>query len=94
MPAETKEKVTPYNVWRDPSAPDQEFEHADFMKRLKEAHGIDPATTKGTKKMLSRIDGDTWFSWTYEWEIAGKKFTQHTRDLRRGMDREVWADHG
>jgi hypothetical protein len=48
------------------------------MKRLKEVHGIDPATTEGARKMLSHIDGDTWFSWNYEWEIAGKKFSQHT----------------
>lgn len=90
MPSKTKEKVTPYNVWCDPSAPGQEFTHADFMKRLKEIHGIDPATTKGQRRMLSHVDGDTWFSWSYEWEIAGKKFTQHTRDLRTGMDREIW----
>ena len=93
MKQKPKQKVTPYNVWRDPSAPDQEFDIADFMKRLKEVHGIDPATTKGTRIMLSHIDVDIWFSWSYEWELAGKKFTQHTRDLRTGMDREMWANH-
>jgi hypothetical protein len=27
MPTNNKEKVTAYNVWRDPSAPDQDFNH-------------------------------------------------------------------
>jgi hypothetical protein len=91
MPSKPKEKVTPYNVWCDPSVPDKQFEHADFMKHLKEAHGIEPAMTKGTRRMLSHIDGDTWYTYNYEWEIAGKKFTQHTRSLRTGMNREIWA---
>ena len=92
MPATKKEPVTPYNVWQDETAPGQEFEHADFLKRLKEVHGIDPATTKGTREMLSHIDGDTWFSWSYQWTIGGKKSTQHTCDLRRGSNRRMWAE--
>jgi hypothetical protein len=86
-----KNDVTPYNIWTDPSAPDAEFSHADFLKRLKEVHGIDPATTKGTRRMVMHMDGDTWFSYVWEWEIGGKKFTQATRQLRRGLDRQIWA---
>jgi hypothetical protein len=93
MPSKTKEKATAYNVWLDPSAPDQEFEHAAFMKHLKEVHGIDSKTTKGTRRTLSHCDGDTWFSWSYEWEIGGKKFTQHTCYLRTGDNLAMWS-HG
>lgn len=82
-----------YNFWTDETAPGVQFLHDDFMKRLKEVHGIDPKTTSGTKRVLCHMDGDTWYAYEFEWEIAGKKFIQHTREERRGMDREIWA-HG
>lgn len=86
-----KEKLAPYNFWNDETLPGVDINHMDFMKRLKEVHDIDPATTKGTKKMLMHMDGDTWFSWDYEWELGGKKFIQHTRDNRTGMNKHIWA---
>lgn len=86
-----KEKTKPYNVWFDETAPGQEFTHAEMMTRMKEVHGIDPATTKGTRSMMMHMDGDTWFSYVWEWEIGGKKFTNSTRQNRRGMDREIWS---
>lgn len=83
--------VAPYNIWKDDGV---EYPHAEFMKRLKEVHGIDPKTTKGTKKMLMHMDGDTWFAWDYEWEIGGKKFTQHTRTNRTGENLHIWSNQG
>lgn len=91
MPTKKKEALEPYNVWTDPSAPGESFSHADFMKRLKEVHGIDPSATKGTRSMRMHVDGDTWFSYEYEWTIGDKKFGQHTRQNRTGMDRQIWA---
>lgn len=83
-----KEPVTPFNVWFEDGV---EYEHADFMKRLKEVHGIDTKTMKGTREMIMHMDGDTWFDWQYRWKIAGKEFVQHTRTMRTGMNREIWA---
>jgi hypothetical protein len=94
MSKKTKEKVEPYNLWSDETAPGEVFEHAAFLKRLKEVHGIDPATTKGQRSTRMHMDGDTWFSYEWEWTIGGKKFHQSTRQLRRGMDREIWAHGG
>lgn len=88
-----KPDVKPYNVWTDPTAPDQVFEHAEMMKRLKEVHGIDPATTKGKKQMVWHIDGTTWFDWRWDWEIGGKTFQQSTRTMRSGEDAAYWG-HG
>jgi hypothetical protein len=67
-----------------------EFEHGDMMKHLKEAHGIDPRTTKGSKKMLMHMDGDTWFSWDYEWGIGAVKAHQHTCQKRSAEDAAYW----
>ena len=83
-----KPEVKPFNVWFDDGV---EYDHADFMKRLKDVHGMDPKTTKVTKRMIMHVDGDTWFDWQYEWTIGDKKFQQHTRTMRTGMDREIWA---
>lgn len=85
------EPIKPYNYWEDPSAPNQQFDHPEFLKRLQEVHGIDPKKTTGTRSMLAHIDGDTWFSWDYAWEIGGKKFTQHTRNLRTGQNLANWS---
>lgn len=89
-----KNKTEPYNVWFDETAPGQEFTHAEMMKRMKEVHGIDTANTKGKRSMSMHMDGDTWFSYVWDWEIAGKKFTNSTRQNRRGMDRDIWANGG
>lgn len=93
-PKKPKEEVKPYNVWTDESAPGEVFEHADFMKRLVEVHGIDPKATKGQRRMMMHMDGDTWFSYQWEWTIGGKVFRQETRQLRTGMNREIWSRGG
>lgn len=86
-----RKEVEPYNLWSDETAPEQSFTHEEMMKRLKEVHGIDPATTKGQRSMMSHIDGDTWFTYNYQWTIGGKKFYQSIRQLRRGSNRAIWA---
>lgn len=40
--------------------------------------------------MLMHMDGDTWFSWQYEWEISGKKFIQNTIQPRSRKDQAYW----
>lgn len=91
MSNKPKTEIQPYNNWTDATAPDQVFTYEEMMKRLKEAHGIDTKSTKGTRKMIYHIDGDTWFSYTYEWEINGMKFGQHTRCNRRGSNLHQWS---
>jgi hypothetical protein len=77
--------------WKCLSCKDEpEFEHDGMMKHLKETHGIDPKTTKGTKKMLMHMDGDTWFSWDYEWEIGDVKAHQHTCQQRSAEAAFYW----
>lgn len=68
-----------------------EFDHEAMMKHLKDAHQIDPKSTKGKKSMLMHLDGDTWFSWDFEWEIGGLKFNQHTCNKRSQDDMMRWA---
>lgn len=86
-----KEGVAPYNFWTDPEAPDKEFTTAEFKAHLQEEYGIDMGTMKGTRQMLMHMDGDTWFFYQWAWTLAGKKFFQHTRQLRTGMDKEIWS---
>lgn len=83
--------VNSYNVWNDPSLPGVDIDHDAFLVRLKEVHGIDPATTKGTRSMRMHIDGRDWFSYVYDWEIGGKQFKQQTRTPRCGQNRRNWA---
>lgn len=60
----------------DSMEPEKMFAH------MKEVHGIDTKTTKGTRSMLMHLDGDTWFSSTYEWTVGDLKFTQYSRYKR------------
>lgn len=41
--------------------------------------------------MVCHMDGDTWFSYVWEWEINGKKFTNSTRQNRSPEDAAMWA---
>lgn len=91
MKKHTKKEVEPYNVWSDATAPGEVFTHEQMMQRLRNVHGIDPAKIKGQRSMIFHVDGDTWYSYGWEWTIGEKKFHQSTRALRRGMDRQIWA---
>lgn len=86
-----EKKLRPYHYWYDDTAPGEAFTHRKIVKRLKEVHGIDPKTTRGTRRLIVHIDGDTWFTSVYEWEIGGKIFAQHIRCNRRGEDLAMWT---
>lgn len=78
------------SFWICPNCKDDpEFEHDAMMEHLKTVHNID-TKTKGTKRVLMHLDGDTWFSWDYEWEINGLKFNQHTCQKRSKEDAAYW----
>lgn len=53
----------------------------EFRKHLKEFHEI--TSKNGTRIMVKHADAMDWFGYQYEWEIGGKKFTQHIRQARR-----------
>lgn len=91
-PAKKKKEERVYgSLWQCHSCADApEFEQSGAMDHLRDVHGIDTKTTKGTRSMLAHIDGDTWFSWDYEWDIAGLKLTQHTCTKRTGSNAAMW----
>jgi len=64
--------------WVCPTCANAEFDQSEMRAHFRDAHGIDSTTTKGTRVMLSHLDGSDWFSWNYEWTIAGMKFLQST----------------
>lgn len=72
------------SFWTCPTCSNAEFEQSEMMAHLREVHDIDSKTTKGTRAMLSHLDGDTWFSWNYEWTIGDMKFFQSTCTKRSG----------
>ena len=67
-----------------------DFEHSDMMKHLTDAHKIDVHNTKGTSMTIMHMDGDTWFSWDYEWQIEDVKAAQHTCYERSPEDAAMW----
>lgn len=79
------------SFWKCLTCADQpEFEHKDAMKHFADVHGIDTENTKGRKSMLMHLDGDTWFSWDYEWTIGDVKAHQHTCSKRSRDDQMYW----
>lgn len=83
--AEAKElRKNPVN---DFTCCNETMKHKDFMVHLKDKHKIEPKGIKGKKSMLMHIDGDKWFSYSYQWELeGGLKFTQYTMQARSKMD--------
>lgn len=80
-------EVKPSNKWICCTCDGKhELEHAEMMEHLKTVHGIDPKTAKGTKRMLMHTDGDTWFSWQYEWTIGDVTAVQNTISPRSKDD--------
>lgn len=59
----------------------------EFRKHLSVQHGIDAEKIKGTRQMLCHIDGDYWYSFTYEYKLeTGLVFTQYTEQARKKND--------
>lgn len=64
----------------------KEFELGAFKDHIANDHKLTKDQFKGTKWMMSHIDGDTWFSSSYAWELeSGLKFTQHIQ-VPRALD--------
>lgn len=94
MSATKKQTVKPYNIWMDPLVPDKEFSHEEFIKHLKDAYGIDANGMKASRSLLMHMDGANFYKYIWEWEIAGKKFTQNTCALRSGENAAMWGGDG
>ena len=94
-PKAKKPKQPPetYHFWIDETEPDKQLTFPEFKKHLKTKYGIGPKVG-GTRRLNMHIDGDTWFSYVWNWEIDGHKFTQHTRDLRSKEDAAMWGAGG
>lgn len=61
----------------------------EFKNHVSEVHGIDIAdkNMKMTMQMLSHIDGDFWYSYTYQCEFEnGIKFIRYTMNARSKND--------
>jgi len=77
-------KESPINVF---SCCGKSFPAKDFKEHLINDHKLLPDQMKGTKKMIMHLDGDYWFSSTYEWEFeSGLKFTQYVEMARADDD--------
>lgn len=51
----------------------------EFAKHALEVHKLEIKGAKAKKQMIAHMDGDYWFSSTYEWTLEqGLKFTQYT----------------
>jgi hypothetical protein len=83
-----KEPVVPHNYFWCEQCGTHEMSVDEFKVHIKEKHGIND--TQGTRRMLMHADGDTWFSYRYEWTIGGMKFTQSTLDRRCAEDQMYW----
>lgn len=61
------------------------MEHKKFMEHLKEVHSItDKEGMKGKREMKMHMDGDKFFSSTYEWTLEKSqiKFMQYCYNTR------------
>lgn len=66
------------------------LEFTEFKTHLKSVHKIntdDRDQLKGNRKMLMHLDGDYWFSSSYEWTLEnGLKFSQYCENAREKDD--------
>lgn len=71
----------------------QSFKHAEFQVHLSDVHKLTKEQFKGKKSMLAHIDGDFWYSYSYQWEFeGGLKFTQYIEQARADDDMMRYAD--
>ena len=91
-------EVIPENKWWCETCNSKEEMSLDQMKaHIKEKHGYDPTNFKGWRKMLMHTDGDTWFSWKYQWTLkhpttgADIVLTQYTLSPRAQDDMMRYA---
>ena len=63
-------EVKPENNWWCQTCQQTEPMTVDEMKvHIKEKHGYDPTNFKGWRSMLMHTDGDTWFSYQWQWTL-------------------------
>lgn len=77
-------KLNPINVFTCGACKDVSgVPMAEFQKHLTEVHEIGKDQMKGNRQMVAHIDGDYWFSSSYEWTlVSGLKFSQYVRMAR------------
>jgi hypothetical protein len=58
----------------------------EFKKHLFDVHKLKEDQLKGTRSMLSHMDGDYWFSYNYQHKLeSGLEFTQYV-EMARSKD--------
>jgi hypothetical protein len=65
--------VKPTSAWWCENCQTKEMTHAEMLEHLKTVHGLETKGLKCSKKMLTHLDGDTWFSSTYEVTVKSSK---------------------
>lgn len=55
----------------------------EMMAHLRDVHGIQTEGLKANRSMMMHVDGDDWFSSTYEWTIGELKVSQYTCKERK-----------
>jgi hypothetical protein len=90
QPKKKEAPPAPYHFWVDATEPNKQLTFPQFKKHLKDKYGI-TKEMKGIRRLNMHVDGDTWFSYVWDWEIDGHRFTQHTRNLRSKEDAAMWG---
>jgi hypothetical protein len=72
--AKKSKEVTPHSHWlcetcqmKDPT------DHAGIMDHVRDVHGVETKGLKAGRSMRMHADGDTWFSYIWEWTIKSPK---------------------
>lgn len=64
-------EVEPTNEWWCQTCNTKEpMNHEGMIEHLKTVHALDTKGLKGKKSMLMHMDGDTWFSYQWEWTLG------------------------
>lgn len=82
-----KDNRAQFNAWWCETCGDgKEYSQPEIVAHLKDAHGVDAATTKGTKQMVMHLDGRSWFQTNYAVTIAGVRLSNVVRCKRAKDD--------
>lgn len=65
---------------------------AAFKQHMREKHQI--SDFKGKRTLAMHMDGDNWFSYSWDWEIGGVKLVQNTVQARSAEDQAYWDAAG
>lgn len=66
--------------------------HAELKRHMAEKHQV--TEFKGSKQLAMHMDGDTWFSYSWNLDIGGVKFVQNTTQPRSREDQAYWDAAG